>query len=65
MNQIHQGNKVLIKSTNETGFIIDFIDGYTVRINIVETFDIDEYSNRVNIINKFVTVPLNDVEFIA
>lgn len=62
---LQQCNKVLIKSTNEVGFIIDFIDGYTVRVDIIEIFDVDEHSNKVNIKTRHITVPLSDIEPVA
>lgn len=55
-------NKVLIKSTGEIGYIIDYSpDCKQVRINVVEEMYIDEYTNNPHIKNKFITVSIEDI----
>ncbi len=55
-------NKVLIKSTGEIGYIIDYSpDCKQVRVNVVEEMYIDEYTNIPHIKNKFVTVAIDNI----
>lgn len=59
-------NKVLIKSTGEVGYVIDYSpDCKQVRINVVEEMYIDEYTNIPHIKNKFITVSIDDITYIV
>lgn len=65
MNQLQQGNKVRIKSTNQLGTIVDFVDGYTARISIVDFMYINKYTKKATIKAKVVEVLIKNLELVA